>query len=142
MSNIEPWKYRCRISNDKDYLDRLNKRTGWTPSSTHIRPSAEVIAEKVNFLNDILPKYQSEKDFIIVDVFDCRPGVDEGSELIMALDCSDSGIGDNAMLEGGCANLCSETSVFGKDVTATTSVNETDKTDSQLKFVFKPNKYP
>ena len=148
----KPWKYRCRVSNDKDYLDRLHKRTGWTPSSSHIRPTPETIKEKITFLNEVLPLYRSEKDFILSDVFDCDTYVDEDSGLIGACGCD--GIKDGDVENGECKNLCSDDSLFGKDIVTTTTtsstttssssskLNQNNQSSKTYKLKFKPNKYP
>ena len=60
---------RCKIVNDLDFLENLNKLTNWTPGRGCIRPSPEAIEEKRNLLNNACSRYDSIKSYVLHRIF-------------------------------------------------------------------------
>eukprot|EP00697_Spironema_sp_BW2_P000817 gnl/Spiro4/11098_TR5885_c0_g1_i1.p2 gnl/Spiro4/11098_TR5885_c0_g1~~gnl/Spiro4/11098_TR5885_c0_g1_i1.p2 ORF type:complete len:207 (-),score=48.24 gnl/Spiro4/11098_TR5885_c0_g1_i1:102-686(-) len=77
--------WNCRISNDLDALERLNRRHPWMPGRDNVRPTPEVRAAKEKYLVEVATLYASEGDFILNTIFDLPLATDADGKLYVPL---------------------------------------------------------
>lgn len=63
---------RQRIASDVDEMEALHLQHGWIPGAASIRPSAEIMEKKRNYMSNMLTRYESLEDFILHRMFGLR----------------------------------------------------------------------
>ena len=58
-----------KISSNPDVLETYKKYYGWIPGKNDIRPTELQISLKQNLLNNIYTKYNSSRDYILIELF-------------------------------------------------------------------------
>ena len=74
-------KFCCKVNSDSEYLEELNKKFFWIPGKNNIRPKEETLNEKENYLNKIKIFYENEKDFILTEIFNLRPSMNNEGKI-------------------------------------------------------------
>jgi len=59
----------CEISSNTDVLETYKKYYGWIPGKDDIRPTEFQSLLKKNLLTNINTKYQSSRDYILIELF-------------------------------------------------------------------------
>ena len=60
--------FNCKITNDVEVLNMLNKLHPWIPSSKNIRPTPYDITLKQNYIDKHLEKYKTVKDIVLYEI--------------------------------------------------------------------------
>jgi hypothetical protein len=69
--------FRQKISTNLDSMEQLHSQYGWIPGSASIRPNAEIIEKKKNYIMNMLTRYRTLQDFFLHRFFGLKP-VNEG----------------------------------------------------------------
>ncbi len=62
-------RLRCKVSSDRDELERLHRERGWTPGREAIRPSPESIADKAILLSNVVRHYDTVRTYVLHRIF-------------------------------------------------------------------------
>ena len=74
-------KFSCQISSDINSLNILNKDFSWIPGENNIRPSEEILRKKEDYLNNTETFYESEKDFILTEIFGFKDSINSNGKI-------------------------------------------------------------
>lgn len=69
---------RCKISSDLQDLNELHHKYWWIPNESMIRPTEEIIKEKIHFNNYVLHYWMSLAYFILDTHFKYPVDIDDG----------------------------------------------------------------
>jgi len=71
----------CQVSSDVNSLDKLNEIYNWIPNKDCIRPSDKDIEKKSLFFDNIKNFYESDKDYVLVDIFGFSSIINDNGKL-------------------------------------------------------------
>lgn len=72
---------KCQVSSDVNSLDKLNEIYNWIPNKDCIRPSDKDIEKKSLFFENIKNFYESDKDYVLVDIFGFSSIINDSGKL-------------------------------------------------------------
>ena len=78
--------FKCKIDSNVDELEKLHQSHRWIPGKDNVRPTAEIIASKLKYIENIKNFYGSEIDYICETIFEFDSTFDENGKLIVKKD--------------------------------------------------------
>tara|TARA_B100000161_G_scaffold251563_1_gene210705 strand:+ start:767 stop:1300 length:534 start_codon:yes stop_codon:yes gene_type:complete len=72
-----PLRFNCKVSSNKEELERLHVQYNWIPGLNNIRPSKEIIYKKYVDIIFIPLLYKSMKDYIYINHFKFKPTLEK-----------------------------------------------------------------